>query len=79
MDKKQQIKQYCQQFKITGISKQVEELIATAEKKSTGFLDFTVTMLKAEADHRHDNDLQRRIKTATLPVGSDLNAYDHTV
>jgi DNA replication protein DnaC len=79
MDKKQQIKQYCQQFKITGISRQVEELIATAEKKSTGFLDFTLTMLKAEADHRHDNDLQRRIKTATLPVGSDLNAYDHTV
>jgi DNA replication protein DnaC len=68
MDKKQQIKQYCQQFKITGISKQVEELIAAAEKKSTGFLDFTVTMLKAEAEHRHDNELQRRIKTATLPV-----------
>jgi DNA replication protein DnaC len=79
MDKKQQIKQYCQQFKITGISKQVDELIAAAEKKSTGFLDFTVAMFKAEADHRHDNDLQRRIKTATLPVGSDLNAYDHTV
>jgi DNA replication protein DnaC len=79
MDKKQQIKQYCRQFKITGIRKQAEELIAAAEKKSTGFLDFTVTMLKAEADHRHDNELQRRIKTATLPVGSDLNAYDHTV
>jgi DNA replication protein DnaC len=79
MNKKQQIKQYCRQFKITGIHKQVEELVAAAEKKSTGFLDFTVTMLKAEAEHRHDNELQRRIKTAALPVGSDLNAYDHTV
>lgn len=46
---KQQIKQYCLQFKITGISTQVEELIATAEAKITGFLDFTLTILKAES------------------------------
>lgn len=79
MDKKQQIKQYCQQFRITGISIQVEDLIATAEAKSTGFLDFTLTMLQAEADHRHVNELKRRIKTAKLPPCSDLNVYDHAV
>ena len=36
-------------------------------------------MLKAEADHRHGNELKRLIKTAALPTGSDLSAYDHTV
>ncbi len=36
-------------------------------------------MLKAEADHRHVNELKRRIKTAKLPPCSDLNVYDHAV
>ena len=79
MDQKEQIKQYCRQFKITGISNQVDQLIATAEAKGTGFIEFTFALFKAEADHRQDNELKRRIKTAKLPLSCDLTAYDHTV
>lgn len=79
METKQQIKQYCQKFKITGISTNLEQLVTQAETMATGFLDFTLALLKAEADHRHGNELRKRLKTARLPRSHDLDAYDHTV
>ena len=39
-DKKEQIRQYCQRFKITGISSNLEDTVADAEQKSLGFMDF---------------------------------------
>jgi DNA replication protein DnaC len=79
MDKKQQIKQYCQQFKTTAMAASFEQLIAHAETAGTGFLDFTFNLLKTEADHRFQNELRRRIKSARLPRIHDLNGYDHTM
>jgi len=79
MDKKQQIKQYCQKFKTTGISANLEQLIANAETNSTGFLDFIFNVLKTEADHRAERELTKRIKTARLPRSHDLDTYDHSV
>lgn len=78
MDKKQQIRQYCQQFKTAGISASIDQLIAEAETNGGGFLDFTFSLLKAEADHRHQNEIRRQLKTARLPRQSDLNTYDHS-
>lgn len=79
MDTKQQIKQYCQKFKITGISANLEQIISQAETMAAGFLDFTLALLKTEVDHRHGNELRKRLKTARLPRSHDLDAYDHTV
>ena len=79
MDKKQQIRQYCQKFKTPGIAANFEQLIAKAESNATGFMDYTLGLLKTEADHRHENELRRRIKTARLPRSHDLDSYDHTV
>jgi DNA replication protein DnaC len=78
MDKRQQIKQYCQQFKTTGISAGFEKLIQEAETKRTGFMDFTLSLLKAEADHRYQNELNRRLKSARLPRNNDLKTYDYS-
>lgn len=79
MDTKQQIKQYCQKFKTTGISANLEQIISSAETSASGFLDFTLALLQTEADHRHANELRKRLKTAKLPRSHDLDAYDHTV
>jgi DNA replication protein DnaC len=79
MDRKEQIKQYCQRFKITGISNHLDRTITQAEQKSLGFLDFTISMFKTEAEHRHQNELRKRLKAAMLPKTHDLNGYDHTV
>lgn len=77
MQQKEQIKQYCQRFKITGISTHLDRTITHAEQKSLGFLDYTVSLFKTEADHRHLNELKRQ-KAARLPKTHDLDTYDHT-
>lgn len=79
MDKKQQIKQYCQKFRTSGISANLDRLITSAESTSAGFLDFIFSVLKTEADHRAEKELAKRIKTARLPRSHDLDVYDHTV
>jgi DNA replication protein DnaC len=79
MHQKEQIKQYCQRFKITGVSTHLDHTITHAEQKSLGFLDYTVSLFKTEADHRHQNELRKRQKVALLPKTHDLNSYDHTV
>ena len=78
MDKRKQIKEYCRQFKTTGISENIEKLIEEAETNQTGFMDFTISLLKSEADLRHRNELLRRIKTAKLPRYCNLETYDYT-
>lgn len=79
MHQKEQIRQYCQRFKITGVSTHLDRTITHAEKESLGFLDFTVSLFKTEADHRQQNELRKRLKAARLPKNHDLNGYDHTV
>jgi DNA replication protein DnaC len=77
MDKKKKIKEYCQQFRTAGISENIEKLIEQAEATQAGFLDFTLSLLKTEADLRYRNELTRRIKTAKLPRYCDLATYDY--
>lgn len=79
MNRKEQITQYCQRFKITGISTNLDTTIAEAEKQGLGFLEFIISMFKTEADHRQRNEYCKRLKSAQLPRSHDLNAYDHTV
>ena len=78
MDKKQLVQHYCQQFRMTGISTNVDQLIRQAESQGIGYLDYTVNLLGAEAQHREANDIKKRIKAAQLPRSSDLEAYDHS-
>lgn len=78
-ERKEQIRQYCQRFKITGISTSLDDTIREAEQKQLGFMDFTISLFKSEAEHRHGNELRKKLKAAQLPRSHDLNAYDHTV
>lgn len=76
MEKQQQIKQFCQQFRTAGISANIENLIREAEKNQIGFIDFTLNILQAEASHRHQNELAKQFKSAKLPRSNDLDMYD---
>lgn len=77
MEQKQIINQYCRQFRTTGISTMLDSIISEAETSSCGYVEFTLNLLKAEATHRHRNDVKRRLKAARLPLKSDLAAYDY--
>ncbi len=78
MEHKQQITAYCRQFRTAGISNGLDALIKEAESASCGFMEFTLRLLQAEAEHRHQNDVQRRRKAAQLPRSSDLNSYEES-
>jgi DNA replication protein DnaC len=76
MDTKEQITAYCRKFRTAGISKQLELLVKQAENEAVGFMQFTLLLLRAEAEHRHHNDVNRRRKVARLPSNNDLDRYD---
>lgn len=78
MDNKQLISQYCQQFKMGGIITRIDQLVMEAETKQSGYLDYTARLLGTEAEHRQQNDLKKRLKSARLPRSSDLGTYDHS-
>jgi DNA replication protein DnaC len=75
MDKKQVIKQYCHQFKLGGINTGIDQLVAEAQAAKTGYMEYTINLLKAEAVHRDYHDAQKRLKAAKLPRSSDLNLF----
>lgn len=78
-DKKEQIRNYCQRFKVTGISSNLDTTVTTAENNNMGFLDFALNMFKSEADHRHRNELRKKLKAAHLPRHHNLDDYDYAV
>jgi DNA replication protein DnaC len=79
MEQKQLIRQYCQQFNMSGINKVIDELITEAEAKAQGYMDYTLSFLRAEADYRQQKDIKKRMKLACLPKHCDLSTYDHSV
>lgn len=78
IEQKQLIRHYCQQFKLGGIQPRIDSLINDAEAKALGYIDYTLSLLSAEAAHREQNDLTKRLKTARLPRSGDLGTYDQT-
>ena len=77
MEHTEEILNYCSQLRIGGIANRFNEIVQESERKSIGYLEFTLELLKAEVAHRQQNDIKRRRKVAGLPRMSDLNNYDH--
>ncbi|MCF1717052.1 IS21-like element helper ATPase IstB [Flavihumibacter sp. RY-1] len=79
METRQQIRHYCQQFRMNGIQSELDELIKDAEDRNSGYLEFTVKVLQAEVTHRERNDLSNLLRVAKLPPSCVLTLYDHGV
>lgn len=78
MNKKEEIINYCKQFKTAGIANNLDQLITQSEQKGYGFMEYTLHLLQAEANHRYQNDTAKRIKAAKLPRNNNLEVYDST-
>ena len=76
MEQKQIIRQHCQQFNLTGMSRHLDDIITEAENKSWGYMDYTVQLLRTEAEHRQQRDIKKRLRMASLPPQHDLVGYD---
>lgn len=74
--KTQTIMEYASQLNMGGIKDQLEEMINNANEGKSSYTDFAFNLLKLEIDHRGKRDLERRIKTAWLPLSHDLDNYD---
>jgi len=74
--KTQTIIDYASQLNLGGIKNQLEAVINNADEKKKSYTDFAFNLLKLEIDYRGKRDLERRIKTAWLPMNHDLDNYD---
>jgi DNA replication protein DnaC len=73
---KQEIKQLCSKFMLTGMGENLEGVVTDAEKQGMGFMQFTLTLLQSEVTHRQSKDEARRLKAAGLPRSTNLGQYD---
>lgn len=71
------IMDYATQLRLTGIKEQLEALIRRATDEKSSYTDFSLNLFKTEINLRQQRDLERRIKTAKLPVKADLDQYDY--
>ncbi|HUX58024.1 MAG TPA: IS21-like element helper ATPase IstB, partial [Bacteroidales bacterium] len=76
--KTQAIMDYASQLKLSGIHDTLEEIITDANQQKSSYADFALSLLKLEVDHRNKRDLERRQKTAWLPLKHDMEDYDHS-
>ncbi len=71
------IMDYASQLRLTGIKEHLEALIRRATDEKSSYTDFSLDLFKTEINLRQQRDLERRIKTARLPVNADLDQYDY--
>ena len=76
--KSQIILEYASRLNLSGIKEHWDELVRRATEDKTSYADFCFKLLKSEIDHRNKRDLERRIKTAKLPLVYNLDEYDHS-
>jgi DNA replication protein DnaC len=76
--KTQTIKEYAIQLRLSGIQDRVEEIIQRATEDECSYLDFSLRLLETEINQRNQRDLEKRIKTAKLPMNHNLDHYDYS-
>ena len=74
--KTQTIIEYASLLNLSSLKEQLDEVIKQADQKKCSYTDFATSLLKIEVDHRTRRDLEKRIKTAWLPLNHDLDQYD---
>lgn len=78
MEKKKQIIDYFKRFKLSGINAGFEEVLTEANNSQVSYLEYTLQLMTLEAKHREQRDLEKRLKSANLPINHELDNYDYT-
>lgn len=69
--------EHASHLKLSSLHDNLENLISVANEQKYSYTDFALKLLQLEIDHRSKRDLDRRLKTAWLPLKHDLQQYDH--
>jgi len=70
------ISAHCKQLRLSAIAEQIQQLSDNAAAEGISYLEFASRLLETEINHRHQNDLRRKVKSARLPASHELKAYD---
>jgi len=70
------IVEYASQLNLGGMKNLLEDTITKASEEKISYTDFALELLKLEIDHRARRDLEKRTKTAWLPLKHDLDGYE---
>lgn len=73
--KTEKLRTLTKQLHLTGISSAVDDMLVTAQQEQSSYIDFAITLINAEIDHRNKQKLLKRIKNAKLPIGHDLDLW----
>jgi len=76
--KSQIIIEYASRLNLGGIKEHWAGMLSQATEDKISYADFSYKLLKLEIDHRSKRDLERRLKTAKLPLIHDLDQYVHS-
>lgn len=79
MEKTKLIRNYCQQFKLSGMAQNLDGILQEAQNKQLSYLDCLVGLFQTEAQIREEKSLQRQLKVARMPLNHNLDQYDCTV
>ena len=73
------IQEHARELNLTGLAVTVDVLLEDARKNEPSYSDFALTLLNTERSYRQKAQLERRRKTANLPLLHDLDHYDSGV
>ncbi len=75
--KTESLRSLVRELKLSGIGTTVDNLLMHAQQDQTSYLDFALNMFETEINHRNRQNLFKRLKTAKLPAGNDLDNWQH--
>lgn len=75
--KTESLRNLTHQLHLSGIAASMDELLLNVQQKQSSYLDFAVTLLETEINHRNNQKLLKRLKHAKLPANYDLNNWQH--
>lgn len=78
MTKTEEIKQHCQQLKLSAVHQHLDSIISDAENNQLSYSDLIKNLMETEIRHREEKDRARRSKQARLPLSYNLDLYDFT-
>ncbi|WP_157115506.1 IS21-like element helper ATPase IstB [Prosthecochloris sp. HL-130-GSB] len=73
----QHITEQARELRLSSLVTDLPALLEQARREEPSYTEFAALLLDTELAYRQKNNLERRLKTAQLPLVHDLDQYDH--
>lgn len=65
------------ELNLSGIAATADHLLMDAQQQQSSYLDFALKLFNSEIEHRNSQNLLKRLKSAKLPGGNDLDNWQY--